>query len=38
MGDHQKPPAPLEKGSPPPGNQDGQVPPAPPPGGKHKKS
>jgi hypothetical protein len=36
-GEHAKDETPLEQGTPPPGNTDGQVPPAPDPEGKHKK-
>lgn len=36
-GEHAKDEPPLEEGTPPPGNTDGQVPPAPEPEGTHKK-
>jgi hypothetical protein len=37
MGDHAKPAPDPGKGSPPPGNSDGQVPSPPPGNGAHKK-
>lgn len=37
MGEHEKPPPDPQKGTPPPNNADGEVPPAPPSDGKHRK-